>query len=163
MTYAIRRLRLSVVAEGRGVRGLERIEVPDAAVKAFKALCPNEDKEVLAVLLLDAKHAPLGVNVVSIGTLSASLVHPREVFRTAIVAGAAAVCLGHNHPSGDTAPSREDDETTRRVSEAGRILGIPVIDHVIYDWNSEAYYSYRKVNRCLDSSVVSDVHSRYEA
>lgn len=163
MTYAIRRLRLSVVAEGRGVRGLERIEVPDAAVKAFKALCPNEDKEVLAVLLLDAKHVPLGVNVVSIGTLSASLVHPREVFRTAIVAGAAAIVMGHNHPSGDVAPSREDDETTRRVSEAGRIIGIPVLDHVIYDWNSSAYYSYREVNRCLDSGIVSDVHSRYEA
>lgn len=161
MTYAIRRLRLSVVAEGRGVRGLEKIEAPVSAVKAFKALCPNEDKEVLSTLLLDAKHMPLGVNVVSIGSLTASLVHPREVFRAAIVSGTAAIILGHNHPSGDTQPSSEDNETTRRIAEAGRILGIPVLDHVIYAWGNTEYYSYRKAGRCLDSSVVSDVHSRY--
>lgn len=162
MTYAIKRLRISLVAEGRGVRGLEKIEVPDAAVRAFKALCPNEDKEVLSVLLLDAGNAPLGVNVVSIGTLTASLVHPREVFRAAIVAGAAAIILGHNHPSGDTTPSKEDNETTRRMAEAGRIVGIPVLDHVVYDFGRDSYHSYRKAGGLyLDSSVVSDVHSRY--
>lgn len=63
--------------------------------------------------------------------MTASLVHPREVFRDAIVKGAAAIIVAHNHPSGDEAPSREDRETTRRLQEAGRIIGIPVLDHVI--------------------------------
>lgn len=76
------------------------------------------------------------------GSLNQSIVHPRETFKAAILANAAAVILAHNHPSGDTAPSREDREITRRLQEAGELLGIKVLDHVIVATDSGNYLSY---------------------
>ena len=99
-------------------------------------------KEHFVALYLDACHRPLFRETISVGTLTASLVHPREVFAPAFVRPAAAIIVAHNHPSGDPAPSREDRETTRRLQEAGRILGIPVLDHVIVA--SRGYFSFRE-------------------
>ena len=73
----------------------------------------------------------LGINTVSIGSLSTSIVHPREVFKAAILMGAANIILAHNHPSGDPSPSKEDIEITQRLAKAGEILGIEVLDHLI--------------------------------
>jgi DNA repair protein RadC len=87
--------------------------------------------EQFGVVLLDAKHRVLKTRLLSVGSLDASVVHPREVFRTAVVGGAAAVVLFHNHPSGDATPSREDIELTRRLVAAGDLMGITVLDHVI--------------------------------
>jgi DNA repair protein RadC len=81
--------------------------------------------------MLNAKHRALGVHVVAIGTLTACQVHPREVFKAAILANAAAVILAHNHVSGDAEPSRADRDLTRRIADAGELLGIPLLDHVI--------------------------------
>lgn len=89
------------------------------------------DRENFVVLLLDTKNKVIGINTVSIGTLNSSLVHPREVFKPAILASAAALILAHNHPSGDPKPSREDIEVTKRLIEAGGLLGIQVLDHII--------------------------------
>ncbi len=82
-------------------------------------------------MTLNTKNNITGINVVSIGSLNSSLVHPREVFKAAILGNAAAIILAHNHPSGDPSPSPEDLEITRRLVEAGKILGIEVLDHVI--------------------------------
>jgi DNA repair protein RadC len=87
--------------------------------------------EVFYVLLLDAKHRSLRDVQVSAGSLTATIVHPREVFAPAVRDGAAAVILAHNHPSGDPAPSPEDVELTRRLRSAGDLIGIVVLDHVI--------------------------------
>jgi DNA repair protein RadC len=87
--------------------------------------------EVFRVVLLSARHDVLKVTTVSRGSLSATIVHPREVFRPAVVASAAAIILVHNHPSGDPEPSAEDVEITRRLLRAGEMLGIEVLDHVI--------------------------------
>jgi len=88
-------------------------------------------KEVFCVLLLDAKHRKLREVQISEGSLTASIVHPREVFSPAVRDAAAAVILVHNHPSGDPAPSPEDLEITRRLRSAGDVLGVRVLDHVI--------------------------------
>lgn len=88
-------------------------------------------QEELWALFCDAKNAVVGSTMVSRGTLDASLGHPREVFRGAIVAGAASIMIVHNHPSGDPEPGQEDRELTERLVEAGRILGVPVLDHVV--------------------------------
>ncbi len=88
-------------------------------------------QERFLVLLLDGRQRLLRIETVSQGTLTASLVHPREVFRPALREAAAALILVHNHPSGDPAPSAEDREVTRRLARAGEILGIRVLDHVI--------------------------------
>src|SRR5207302_8829691 len=89
------------------------------------------DREVFLALVLDGKNQLLGFNQVSVGSLSAALVHPREVFKAAILANAAAIILVHNHPSGDPEPSPEDRAITGRLKEAGELLGIKVLDHVV--------------------------------
>jgi DNA repair protein RadC len=92
------------------------------------------------VLLLDAKHRKLRDVQISEGSLTASIVHPREVFAPAVRDSAAAVILAHNHPSGDPLPSAEDVELTRRLRQAGEIIGIRVLDHVIV--GAEAHFSF---------------------
>lgn len=87
--------------------------------------------EQFGVVLLDSKHRVLKTRLLSVGSLDASVVHPRELFRAAVLGGAAAVVLFHNHPSGDPTPSREDLELTKRLIAAGELMGIDVLDHVI--------------------------------
>jgi DNA repair protein RadC len=102
----------------------------------------NRRVEQFGVLLLDTKHRVLRSTVLSVGTLDASIVHPREVFREAVAAGAAAIVLFHNHPSGDPEPSSEDTRLTERLMAAGVMMGINVLDHVIL--GDARYFSYRE-------------------
>ena len=97
-------------------------------------------KEQFVVILLNNKNKVIGTEVVSEGSLSSSIVHPREVYAPAILRHAAAIMVAHNHPSGDPKPSTEDTEVTRVLARSGKVLGIPMIDHVIIgDGN---YYSF---------------------
>ena len=98
------------------------------------------DREEFRVLLLNAKHRVMGVHTVSVGSLTVSIVHPREVYKAAILANAAAIIGIHNHPSGNPDPSPEDHALTKRLSEAGNILGITLLDHVIIGHNT--HYSF---------------------
>lgn len=91
----------------------------------------DREKEHFYNICLDAKNKIKLIDCVSVGSLTASIVHPRECFRRAIIEGAAGIILGHNHPSGDPHPSKEDIEITARLKEAGNILGIKVLDHII--------------------------------
>lgn len=91
----------------------------------------NADREFFVVVLLNARHEVVGVETVSVGSLNASIVHPREVFKPALVASAASVVLVHNHPSGNPEPSEEDLAITKRLVGAGELLGIGVLDHII--------------------------------
>jgi len=100
--------------------------------KKYWADYPANDQERFVVACLDTKHRVQCVVVVTIGTLDASLVHPREVFKPAIIEGSSAIVLSHNHPSGNTEPSREDRQVTERLTEAGKLLGICVLDHIIH-------------------------------
>jgi len=91
----------------------------------------NQPNEVFAILCLNTKKKVAGAHIISQGSLSSAIVHPREVFKAAILNNAASIVLAHNHPSGDPEPSREDIETTHRLVNAGNILGINVLDHII--------------------------------
>jgi DNA repair protein RadC len=104
---------------------------PDQVFAHFGPLMEHLKKEVFRALLLDSQNGLLRDVVVSEGTLSASLVHPREVFKPAILESAAALILVHNHPSGDPTPSKEDLRLTRQLAECGRLLDLKVHDHVI--------------------------------
>ena len=86
---------------------------------------------MFVVALLTIRHRVIGLHTVSVGCLTSSLVHPREVFKPAILAGCAALLIAHNHPSGDPDPSAEDVALTRRLASAGSLLGIEIIDHLI--------------------------------
>lgn len=103
---------------------------PDDVVAAWPELV-MADREVFAVLLLDARHVAKRRVIISIGSLNASIVHPREVFKVAVLHSAASLVLIHNHPSGDPEPSEEDLTITRRLVEVGDLIGIGVLDHVI--------------------------------
>jgi DNA repair protein RadC len=107
--------------------------VRDAAqvYEAFRNEFEQLDREMFVALLLDGKNQVLGFNVVSVGSLTAALVHPREVFKPAILANAAALILVHNHPSGDPEPSAEDKAITERLRHAADIVGIRIVDHVV--------------------------------
>ncbi len=104
------------------------------------------DREQFRIVLLDAKNHVLGLRTVSIGSLSSSIVHPREIFKEAIARSSAAIILVHNHPSGDPTPSQEDVEVTRRLIEAGRLLGIEVLDHIVVGDNR--YVSFKEKGVC---------------
>jgi DNA repair protein RadC len=95
------------------------------------SLVADYDRESFWVVLLNGKNRAIGVNLVSLGALTAALVHPREVLKPAILGNAAAMILVHNHPSGDPAPSGEDLALTRRLCEASELVGIRVLDHII--------------------------------
>jgi DNA repair protein RadC len=120
-----RRLAARRLPEGTPIRD------PSDVFRHFHARLRDAPRECFLTLLLDGRHRLLREELVSQGTLTASLVHPREVFRPALQACAAARVLVHNHPSGDPTPSPEDREVTRRLARAGEILGIQVVDHVI--------------------------------
>ena len=97
----------------------------------LQTFLPDADREHFVVILLDQKHGVIGINTVSVGSLTAGIVHPREVFKPAILANAASIICGHNHLSGDPQPSREDRAITTKLVDAGKLLGIDVLDHVI--------------------------------
>ena len=101
--------------------------------------------EQFGVLMLDTKHRALRATVLSVGTIDASLVHPREVFRAAAVGGAAALVLFHNHPSGDPTPSMDDVALTERMIQAGTLMGIEVLDHVVLA--DVKYFSFKESGR----------------
>lgn len=138
-------IRVSIVREPSTVPAVDALDTPAKAATLFRGLFPlGDEREHFMAAYLDNRSRVKGVSTVSIGTLSASLVHPREVFRPAIVAGAAAVVISHNHPSGDPSPSPEDREATRRLLRAGELLGIPLLDHVIIAEADGVFFSFKE-------------------
>jgi DNA repair protein RadC len=113
-------------------------------VSAVKPFFRNLDREKFGVLVLNTRNAPVAFHMVSVGNLDSSIVHPREVFKFAILASAASVILVHNHPSGQLDPSSEDINLTHRLVEAGELMGIPVLDHIII--TDDAYLSMKSRN-----------------
>jgi DNA repair protein RadC len=129
-TYEIR---VSRVNETPGTAKMDRAGAAFEYWNEKIALSPwyDTDKEQLVVLLLDTRHNVIAHNLVSLGSLNESIAHPREIFRPAIVAAAYAIVVMHNHPSGDPQPSEADRRLTRRLGEAGTLLQIPLVDHVV--------------------------------
>lgn len=107
------------------------------------------DREYFFMITLDSKNRTIGYHTISIGSLSTSIVHPREVFKPAILDNSAAVIFMHNHPSGAPAPSHEDRDCTNRLVEASKILGIRVLDHIIF--GETDYYSFADTRMLADS------------
>jgi DNA repair protein RadC len=119
-----------------------RMDSPGAVWNLLLPRMAGLKQEEFRVLILNNKNGLLKNRTISVGTVSEALVHPREVFRDAIRESGAAVIIAHNHPTGELSPSREDIATTRRLVEAGTIVGIPVLDHVII--TNVAYFSFKE-------------------
>jgi DNA repair protein RadC len=107
------------------------IKTPDDAIKLLESGMRYLAREEFRTILLDIRNRVIRICPISAGTLNASIVHPRDLFREAVKANAAAIILAHNHPSGDSTPSREDIETTKRFMEIGEIMGVRVVDHLV--------------------------------
>ena len=133
---------IKMVREGSTKYENRKIETPFDAYVLLKNFLEDSDREKLLVVCLDTKNQPINICTVSVGTLNSSLVHPREVFKTAILSNSNQIMLAHNHPSGISAPSNEDKAMTSRIKDAGVILGIELIDHIII--GSNQYFSFKE-------------------
>lgn len=122
------------------------LRTPEDAARLLELRLALEPIEVFSVLCLNTRHAVLGYHEVSRGTLDSTLVHPREVFKAAVLLNSASLILSHNHPSGDPAPSSDDDVLTHRLVEAGRILGIGIVDHIVIGHHAR-FFSYAQHGR----------------
>jgi DNA repair protein RadC len=136
------------------------IKEPSSVYRLMAPLFLHAQQESIFVLLLDTKSRIIGApRETTRGLIDSCPTHPREIFRLAITEGAAAVVVVHNHPTGDPTPSREDIEATRRLVEAGRIIGIPIFDHVIIGNNMQnnagAFCSLREQNLCSFTSTLN--------
>jgi DNA repair protein RadC len=133
---------LKLVRESSVLYKERRIKSPEDAYKLLKPFLVEADREKFVVVCLDTKNQPTAINICHVGSLNASIVHPREVMKVAILSNSASVIVAHNHPSGHCEPSREDIEVTKRLVEAGKIVGIDVLDHLIV--SPERYLSLKE-------------------
>jgi len=121
---------------------LIKITSPVDAVEVINKYIVDEDREILLVLMLNTKNQVIALHRCHMGSLSASVAHPRELFKAAILNNAASIIVAHNHPSGIVTPSEEDIKITQRIAHSGEILGIELLDHLIVGWQ-EGYYSFK--------------------
>ena len=138
--YALPRFRVTLVRDNRVVPPSSPLTTSVTAAALLRPLFAGLDREQFLVCGLDAKHWIIGVNIVSIGSLTLAIVHPREVFKPLILMNAVAWICSHNHPSGDTAPSQEDRVLTSRLRQGADLLGISLLDHLIL--TDEGCYSF---------------------
>ena len=138
--YAVPRFRVTLVRENRAVPPSSPLNTSVIAATVLRPLFAGLDREQFLVCGLDAKHCVIGVNIVSIGSLTLAIVHPREVFKPLILMNAGAWICAHNHPSGDPLPSPEDRVLTSRLRQGADLLGITLLDHLIL--TDEGCYSF---------------------
>jgi DNA repair protein RadC len=138
--------RVQLVREGAMSIPREKLRTSQDAAALFRRYLGPVDREHFALAMLDRKNTVIGLHTVSVGSLTASVVHPREVFKPAILANSAAILCCHNHPSGDPQPSQEDRTLTARLVEAGKLLGIQVLDHVVLGDGTLRYFSFADNN-----------------
>lgn len=131
LPYPVPRYRVTLVCEQSGSVPSLPIQTAIGAVALLRPCFAGLDREQFLVCGLDAKHRIIGVNIVSIGSLTLAIVHPREVFKPLILMNASAWLCAHNHPSGDVTPSQEDCVLTKRLRESAALLGITMLDHLI--------------------------------
>ena len=138
--YAVPRYRVTLVRDNRAMATSLPLTTSVIAATVLRPLFAGLDLEQFLVCGLDAKHGVIGVNIVSIGSLTLPIVHPREVFKPLILMNAGAWICAHNHPSGDPAPSQEDRVLTSRLRQGADLLGISLLDHLIL--TDEGCYSF---------------------
>jgi len=142
-------VRLEVVKEKSVEYGTRQIRCAEDLADLGQKLIGKADREVFIVVCMNAQNGINAINVVSIGSLTASIVSAREVFKLAVVSNSAAIALMHNHPSGSVKPSKEDIEITKQLIEAGKLLDIDVVDHIIVSEGN--HYSFLDKGVCTFS------------
>ena len=123
----------------RNKEKVQRIRYPADILPLVETYAKRKQEYFLAITL-DGAHVPIKKNVISRGLVNRTIIHPREVYRKAISQNAVAIIIAHNHPSGNVEPSEEDKEITQRLHEAGTVIGISLLDHIIF--TKDGYYSF---------------------
>lgn len=134
---------LKLVKESSVLYETRTIRSPYDAYKLIKKFLIDSDREKFVVACLDTKSQPVNISVVSIGSVNSAIVHPREVFKVAMLSNASKIICFHNHPSGNLKCSKEDENITNRLKECGEILGIELVDHIIVGDN-DTYFSFKE-------------------
>ena len=137
---------IQLVREKSFLFPIREVKSPEILFKLVKPFLADQDREHLLLVCVDTKNQPTSISTISVGSLSSSVVHPREVFKAAILTNAHSIFLAHNHPSGDPSPSREDVGVTKRIAECGELLGIPLLDHLIVGDSADRYVSLKDKN-----------------
>lgn len=144
------------LVEEQSMMSNKPIRSPEDAVELLGEHLCGLDREVLCVINLRTDGKPVNCNFVSIGAVNECLAHPREIFKSAILANATSMILLHSHPSGNLEPSKEDTVITDRMLKLCEILGIPLVDHVIVGGKNESYFSFR------EKGILDYQHNRFE-
>ena len=141
-TYELPIYKIQLIKDGNQISNRKQVTSPTVAADILKEMLSNQDREHFVIVLLNKKNHITGINTVSIGSLDASIIHPREVIKPAILANAAAVIFAHNHPSGDPTPSNEDQTITKHLKNALDLMAIEVKDHIIIGEN--CFFSFKE-------------------
>lgn len=134
---------IKMVKESSVLYSGRKITSAAEATSLLRVFVGDIDREQFVALYLNTRKEPNAIHTVSIGTLNGSLVHPREVFKAAILSNASCIIIAHNHPSGGVSPSDEDKALTKRLVEAGKIFGLEIIDHIILG-DGDQYFSIKE-------------------
>lgn len=134
---------IKLVKESSVLYETRTISSPYDSYKLIKNFLIDSDREKFIVACLDTKNQPVNISVVSIGNVNSAIVHPREVFKVAMLSNASKIICFHNHPSGNLKCSKEDENITNRLKECGEILGIELVDHIIVGEN-DTYFSFKE-------------------
>lgn len=134
---------LKLVKESSVLYESRKISNPYDAYRLIKNFLVDSDREKFVVVCLDTKSQPVSIEIVSIGTVNSAMVHPREVFKVAVLSNASKIICFHNHPSGNTNFSKEDEVITNRLKKCGEILGIELVDHIVVG-DDDKYFSFKE-------------------
>lgn len=146
-------VRLQMIKESRALYGMDRFTTPEDAVATVKPMFELCDREVLVVLSVDTKCTPLAAEVVAIGGLDACITDPRTIYKHALLNNAAGIFCFHNHPSGEPEPSDADKMVTKRLYEAGKLLGVRLIDHIVI--GEDSFFSFEQNDMLGKASIDS--------
>ncbi|HBI8352453.1 TPA: DNA repair protein RadC [Clostridioides difficile] len=134
---------LKLVKESSVLYETRKISNPYDAYRLVKNFLVDSDREKFVVVYLDTKNQPVSIEIVSIGTVNSAMVHPREVFKVAVLSNASKIICFHNHPSGNTNFSKEDEVITKRLQKCGEILGIELVDNIVVG-DDDKYFSFKE-------------------
>ena len=134
---------LKLVKESSVLYETRKISNPYDAYRLVKSFLVDSDREKFVVVCLDTKNQPVSIEIVSIGTVNSAMVHPREVFKVAVLSNAPKIICFHNHPSGNADFSKEDETITNRLQKCGELLGIELVDHIVVG-DDDKYFSFKE-------------------
>lgn len=146
-THYVPLVKLHMVKERFLPYGSEKLYSPQSVASMISRIVEGADREYMLVVSLDGAKQPVGIEIIAIGSLNRAFVEAREIFKHAILTGAAGLILVHNHPSGDLEPGESDWNMTKRLRQAGSLLGIEVLDHIIIGGEEGSYTSLQELGR----------------